>query len=64
MGPFCKNRDQYELAMGIMIGLSALFGAALGLSFNVFVLIPALIVAVLSAGLVELARGDQGGLSS
>jgi hypothetical protein len=58
MGSFCKNRDQYEL---IMIGLSALFGATLGLSFNVFVLIPAVIVAVLSAGLVELARGDQGG---
>jgi hypothetical protein len=61
MGSFCKNRDQYELAMGIMIGLSALFGATLGLSFNVFVLIPAVIVAVFSAGLVELARGDQGG---
>jgi hypothetical protein len=45
--------------MGIMIGLSALFGAALGLSFNVFILIPAIILAVLSAGLVELVRGDQ-----
>jgi hypothetical protein len=56
-----EPRSIYELAMGIMIGLSAVFGAALGLGFNVFVLIPALIVAALSAGLVELARGDQGG---
>jgi hypothetical protein len=45
--------------MGIMIGLSALCGAALGLSFNVFILFPAFIVAALGAGLIEIARGDQ-----
>jgi hypothetical protein len=45
--------------MGIMITLSALCGAVLGLSFNVFILFPALIVAALGVGLIEIARGDQ-----
>jgi hypothetical protein len=45
--------------MGIMITLSALCGAVLGLSFNVFILFPAFIVAALGAGLIEIARGDQ-----
>jgi hypothetical protein len=45
--------------MGITITLSALCGAVLGLSFNVFILFPAFIVAALGAGLIEIARGDQ-----
>jgi len=43
------------------IGISALFGAALGLRFNVFVLIPAIILTGVGTFIFQVARGDQAG---
>jgi hypothetical protein len=44
------------------IGIGALIGAVLGLRFNVFILIPAIILVAIGAAAVELARGDQAGI--
>ncbi len=45
--------------MVIMIGVGALIGVALGLRFNVFVLIPTIILAGVSTAVIQAARGDQ-----
>ena len=47
------------IAMLLTIGMSALIGVALGLRFNVLVLIPTLILAVVSTAVITVARGDQ-----
>jgi hypothetical protein len=49
------------IAMWMTIGISALFGAALGLRFNIFVLIPAFILAGISTAVIQVASGDQTG---
>ena len=43
----------------IMIGISGLLGATLGLRFNFLILIPTNVLAVISAAIIEVARGDQ-----
>jgi hypothetical protein len=47
--------------MWITIGRSALLGAALGLRFNVFVLIPAFILVGIGTAVILIASGDQTG---
>lgn len=47
--------------MVMTIGISALIGAALGLRFNVFILIPAIILAGIGTAFIQVARGDQMG---
>ena len=47
------------VTIGITIGMSTLIGAALGLRFNVLVLIPTIILAVVSTVVIAVARGDQ-----
>ena len=47
------------IAMAVMIGVSALIGLALGLRFNVFILIPTIILTVVSTGVIHATRGDQ-----
>jgi hypothetical protein len=46
-------------AMVMAIGISALIGGALGLRWNVFILIPTIILAVLSTAVIEAASGHQ-----
>jgi hypothetical protein len=41
------------------VGISALIGVALGQRFNVLILIPTVILAMVSAAIVEVARGDE-----
>ena len=41
------------------IGVGALIGVALGLRFNVFILIPTIILAGVSTAVIQAARGDQ-----
>ena len=43
------------------IGIGALIGAVLGLRFKVFILIPAVILAVVGVAGIEFARGDHAG---
>ena len=43
------------------IGISALIGVALGLHFNVFILVPTIILAAFSIAVVQFAQGDQAG---
>lgn len=43
------------------IGIGALTGAVLGLRFKVFILIPAVILAVVGVAGIEFARGDHAG---
>ena len=43
------------------IGIGALIGAMLGLRFKVFILIPAVILAVVGVAGIEFARGDHAG---
>ena len=45
--------------MALAVGVSASIGLALGLRFNVFILIPTIILAVVSTGVVHATRGDQ-----
>jgi hypothetical protein len=45
--------------MVMAIGISALIGGALGLRWNVFILIPTIILAVLSTAVIEAASGHQ-----
>jgi hypothetical protein len=45
--------------MVIAIGISALIGGALGLRWNVFILIPAIILAALGTAVVGAASGDE-----
>jgi hypothetical protein len=48
-----------RVAMVITIGLCTLAGAALGLRFNVLILIPTIALAMVSVAVVEVVRGDQ-----
>ena len=48
------------MTMTMTIGVGALIGVALGLRFNVFVLIPTIILAGVSTAVILAARGDQG----
>jgi len=43
------------------MGIGALIGAVLGLRFKVFILIPAVILAVVGVAGIEFARGDHAG---
>ena len=43
------------------IVISALIGAALGLRWNVFILIPTIILAAICTAVIEVARGDHAG---
>ena len=43
------------------IGISALIGAALGLRWNVFILIPTIILAAICTAVIQVARGDHAG---
>ena len=45
--------------MLLAIGISTVIGVALALRFNVLVLIPAIILAVISTAVIAAARGDQ-----
>src|ERR1700677_4978551 len=45
--------------MVIAIGIGALIGGALGLRWNVFILIPAIILAALGTAVVGAASGDE-----
>ena len=45
--------------MVMTIGIGALIGAALGLRFNVFILIPTIILAGLGIAVFQIARGDE-----
>jgi hypothetical protein len=45
--------------MAMTIGVSELIGVALGLRFNVLVLILTIIVAAVSTAVIQAARGDQ-----
>jgi hypothetical protein len=45
--------------MVMTVGISALFGLALGWRFNVFILIPTIILGVVGATIIAAARGDQ-----
>ena len=47
------------MAMLLAIGISTLIGVALALRFNVLVLIPAIILAVISTAVIAAAREDQ-----
>ncbi len=47
------------MAMAMTIGVGSLIGVALGLRFNVFVLIPTIILAGVSTAVIQAARGDQ-----
>jgi hypothetical protein len=47
------------VAMLLAIGISTVIGVALALRFNVLVLIPAIILAVISTAVIAAARGDQ-----
>jgi hypothetical protein len=47
------------MIMTVVIG--ALIGAVLGLRFNVFILIPTMIIAAVVTAAIEVARADQGG---
>jgi hypothetical protein len=49
------------VATVMTVGIGALIGAVLGLRFNVFILIPTIILAAIGVAAVELARGDQAG---
>lgn len=45
-----------------MVGISALIGAALAVRFNVFILVPTIIiVAAAGTAVVQVVRGDQAG---
>jgi hypothetical protein len=41
------------------VGISALIGVALGQRFNVLILIPTIILAMVSVAIMEVARGDE-----
>jgi hypothetical protein len=41
------------------VGISALIGVALGQRFNVLILIPTIILAMVSAAFIDVARGDE-----
>ena len=41
------------------VGISALIGVALGQRFNVLILIPTIILAMVSAAIIDVARGDE-----
>ncbi len=45
--------------MAVTMGVGALIGVALGWRFNVFILIPTIILAGVGTGVVQTARGDQ-----
>ena len=45
--------------MLLAMGISTLIGVALGLRFNVLVLIPTIVLAVISTAVIAVARGDQ-----
>ena len=45
--------------MAITIGISILIGAALGLQFNVFILVPTVVLALVSTAAIGIAHGDQ-----
>ena len=47
------------MAMTMTIGVGGLIGVALGLRFNVFVLIPTIILAAVSTAVIQAARADQ-----
>jgi hypothetical protein len=46
-------------AMVVTIGIGALIGAALGLRFNAFILVPTIILAGLGIAVIQIARGDE-----
>lgn len=54
-------RPQSELATVTTIGISALIGAAVGLRWSVFILIPTIILAAICAAVIQVARGDHAG---
>jgi HAMP domain-containing protein len=43
------------------IGIGAVIGAALGLRWNVFILIPTIILAAICTAVIQVARGDPAG---
>ena len=43
--------------MAMTVGISALIGVALGQRFNVLILIPAIILAMVSTAIIEVMRG-------
>ena len=45
--------------MVMTVGISALFGLALGWRFNVFILIPTIILGLVGGTVVAVARGEQ-----
>jgi hypothetical protein len=49
-------------AMVVTIGIGALIGAALGLRFNAFILVPTIILAGLGIAVIQIARGAVEGL--
>jgi hypothetical protein len=48
-----------EKNMLVTIGISVLIGAALGLRFNVLILVPTIVLAAVSTATIGIAHGDQ-----
>jgi hypothetical protein len=62
VGMLCANfAIEMELTTVMTTSISALIGAALGLRYNVFILIPTIILAGVGAVVIEVARGVQAG---
>jgi hypothetical protein len=45
--------------MAMMVGISALIGVVLGQRFNVLILIPTIILAMVSTAIIEVMRGAE-----
>jgi hypothetical protein len=60
-GDLRRSAINMGIAMVMTIGVGVLIGAALGLRFNVFSLIPAIILAGVSTAVIQVASGAQKG---